>query len=274
MKEKTFVTPCGTIHYWTNDFVGNRPTVILLPGLTADHRLFDKQVEAFESEYNLLVWDAPGHAASRPFKLEFSLADKTKWLHSILEKEEIKKPIFIGQSMGGYVTQVFMQEFPNEIAGFVSIDSCPLRRKYYASLELWLLKHTKFLYKMYPWKSLVKAGAIGCAETEYGRQLMRDIMMIYDDCHDYYCELVSHGYKLLANAVELNLPYDIDCECLLLCGDHDKAGSAKSYNKRWAKQENKELVWVPNSGHNSNTDDYEFVNEKIKGFIEKINKEH
>ena len=44
MKEKTYSTPSGTIHYWTNDKMNTDVALIFLPGLTADHRLFDKQV--------------------------------------------------------------------------------------------------------------------------------------------------------------------------------------------------------------------------------------
>ena len=49
MKEKTFETPCGQIHYW----VSGKPethnlTLVFLPGLTADHRLFKKQIEYFK----------------------------------------------------------------------------------------------------------------------------------------------------------------------------------------------------------------------------------
>ena len=50
MIEKTFETACGTIRYWTNELVSGRKTLVFLPGLTADHRLFDKQIEAFENE--------------------------------------------------------------------------------------------------------------------------------------------------------------------------------------------------------------------------------
>ena len=53
-----------------------RKTLVFLPGLTADHRLFDKQFPFFAGRYNLLTWDAPGHALSRPFTLDFSLMDK------------------------------------------------------------------------------------------------------------------------------------------------------------------------------------------------------
>ncbi|MGI6508365.1 MAG: alpha/beta fold hydrolase [Saccharofermentanales bacterium] len=36
------------------------PNLVFLPGLTADHRLFDKHIEYFESRRNGFVWDAPG----------------------------------------------------------------------------------------------------------------------------------------------------------------------------------------------------------------------
>ena len=79
MTEHTYTTPSGTIHYWINAEAAHKaPQLIFLPGLTADHRLFDKQIEYFEGKYPVLVWDAPGHAASWPFELTFTLMDKVK----------------------------------------------------------------------------------------------------------------------------------------------------------------------------------------------------
>ena len=46
MLEKTLETSSGVIHYWINEInKQSRIALIFLPGLTADHRLFDKQVE-------------------------------------------------------------------------------------------------------------------------------------------------------------------------------------------------------------------------------------
>ena len=59
-------TPLGKIHYWVHLISPDGVTLVFLPGLTADHRLFDKQIVYFEGKYNVLVWDAPGHAASWP----------------------------------------------------------------------------------------------------------------------------------------------------------------------------------------------------------------
>lgn len=268
MIEKIMETEKGNIHYWMNEVRENDVTLVFLPGLTADHRLFDKQIEYFEDKYSVLVWDAPGHNASRPFQLTFSLADKARYLHNIFEEEHIFNPIIIGQSMGGYVGQSYMDNYPGSLKGFISIDSAPLKRKYMTSAELWLLKRTEVIYKPYPWKSLLKAGAKGCAETEYGRNMMQTMMETYTKAD--YCALTCNGYRILAEAIEVDHPYLIDCPVLLLCGEQDKAGSTKRYNKAWTKTEEIPLVWISNAGHNSNTDNPQMVNKQIEQFISKI----
>ena len=156
MLEKTYTTPCGQIHYWADQEAEHaKPQLVFLPGLTADHRLFDKQIEYFEGKYPVFVWDAPGHAASWPFEFDFSLMDKAKWLEEILALEAFDQPIIIGQSMGGYVGQAYAERFPKRMRGFVSIDSAPLQRQYVTYAEIWLLKRMEPVYRHYPWKSLL-----------------------------------------------------------------------------------------------------------------------
>lgn len=265
MTEKTLNVAPGKIHYWVNSFVAGRTTLVFLPGLTADHRLFERQIEHFAPLYNVFAWDAPGHYMSRPFELNFSLMDKAAWLHDILMAESVLKPVLIGQSMGGYLSQCYMEKYPGSVSAFVSIDSAPLKRKYMTAAEIWLLKRTNMIYRPYPWKALVKSGASGCAVTEYGQKLMREMMSGY--IKNDYCALVCHGYRILANAIEANLPYRIDCPALLICGENDRAGSTKRYNKRWSREENLPLTWIPNAGHNSNTDQPETVNAAIRQFL-------
>ena len=44
MLKKGCETPYGVIRYWICRAGENRPWLVFLPGLTADHRLFDGQV--------------------------------------------------------------------------------------------------------------------------------------------------------------------------------------------------------------------------------------
>lgn len=273
MVERIYETPNGSIHYYISTVSPDSLTLVFLPGLTADHRLFDKQIDFFEGKYNILTWDAPAHAASRPFDFSFSLADKARWLEEILAAESIEKPVIVGQSMGGYVGQMYSELYPQRPAGFIVIDSAPLQRKYMTSAEIWMLKHTRPLYRAYPWKALLRDGSRGCAETEYGRELMKTMMMTYDGQTDYYVKLVSHGYRILAEAVEADLPYRIACPLLLICGEKDKAGSSKAYNRKWSAETGYTLHWIPGAGHNSNTDAPDIVNSLIKDFTESLNQE-
>ena len=268
MIERTHETTHGTIRYWVDPegaHVG--PQLVFLPGLTADHRLFDRQIAYFEGKYPVLVWDAPGHAASWPFELTFTLMDKARWLEEILLREGFSAPVLIGQSMGGYVGQAYAQQFPDRMRGFVSIDSAPLQREYVTAAEIWLLKRMEPVYRHYPWKALLKSGTKGVATSEYGRQLMREIMMVYDEDQERYARLSGHGFRMLAEAMEAALPYRIPCPALLICGEKDRAGSCIRYNRAWHERTGIPIEWIKGAGHNSNTDAPETVNRLIEDFV-------
>ena len=66
------------------------PWLVFLPGLTADHRLFNRQLSYFAETMNCFVWDAPAHGKSRPFALTFSMDDLATMLHDILCAEYIE----------------------------------------------------------------------------------------------------------------------------------------------------------------------------------------
>ncbi|MCM1267441.1 MAG: alpha/beta hydrolase [Bacteroidales bacterium] len=267
LQKRTWQTRCGIIHYWIDRVQDSSVTLVFLPGLTADHHLFDKQIAYFAGKYTLFVWDAPGHAASWPFAFTFSLEDKARWLDEILAAEEMKNPVIVGQSMGGYVGQMYAQLFPEKLKGFVSIDSAPLQRRYVTAAEIWLLKRMEPIYRYYPWKWLLRSGVKGVAVSSYGRKLMHDTMKGYEGQQARYAKLAGHGFRILAEAIEKDLPYRISCPALLLCGEKDHAGSCIRYNRAWHKHTGIRLKWIKNAGHNSNTDAPERVNRLIHGQI-------
>ena len=99
---------------------------------------------------------------------------------------------------------------------------------------------------------------------------MHSIMMEYDGDKKRYASLAGHGYKILAEAYEKDLPYEIKCPALLICGEKDKAGSTVRYNKLWHKNTDIPIEWIKNAGHNSNTDQPETVNKLIENFINNL----
>lgn len=265
MKECSYSTSCGDIHYWINHKADHKEVqLVFLPGLTADHRLFEKQIACFEGRYPVFVWDAPGHASSWPFRFDFDLMDKATWVHEILWKEGFDHPVIVGQSMGGYVGQAYAQLFPENLSGFISVDSAPLQRQYVTAAEIWLLKRMEPVYRHYPWRALLKSGTRGVATSAYGRTLMRQIMETYDGQQDRYAKISGHGFRILAEAMEKDLPYEITCPALLICGEQDHAGSCIRYNRAWHQKSGIPIKWIKDAGHNSNTDAPEIVNRLIE----------
>ena len=269
MQERYFKTASGTVTYWVSREPNpSQPWLIFLPGLTADHTLFTPQIEYFRKKVNCFVWDAPAHGASRPYELNFSLGSLALMLHGIFTRESIERPLFIGQSFGGYLSQMYLELFPGEAIGFISIDSAPLQRSYYTKAELKALHHTKLMYKSIPWNALKKMAVGGVAYTEMGQANMLAMMRRYEKAE--YVDLAAYGYRILAEAVEAERPYLVTVPALILCGEFDKAASTKRYNEMWGDRGGMALAWVPNAGHNSTVDNPRYVNEKIEWFYELV----
>ena len=273
MERKTFTASDGTIVYWTDDTAGSdAPQLVFLPGLTADHTLFDAQMAYFAGKARCLVWDAPAHGESRPWPLNFTMDDYARFLHEILQAEGINRPVLVGQSLGGYISQAYIDLFPGEVSGFVSIDSAPLKRKYYPTWEVKFLRHTKGMYTSIPWELLKWWGSHGAATTPRGWDNMRSFMSGYTKRE--YVDLAAHGYKMLADAIEAGAHegrrYDIDCPALLLCGEKDMAGDVRPFNRKWTAGEGIPLEWIPGAGHNSTVDAPDYVNALIEAFMEAL----
>ena len=99
---------------------------------------------------------------------------------------------------------------------------------------------------------------------------MREIMMTYDGDQEHYARLSGHGFRMLAEAMEADLPYEIRCPALLICGEKDRAGSCIRYNKLWHKRSGIPLEWIKNAGHNANTDRPEIVNALIEELVKSV----
>ena len=71
--------------------------------------MFNAQVEAFVSDYRLLVWDARGHGQSQSIGAAFSLEHCAQDMLAILDELGVAQAILCGQSPGGYIAQHIYQ---------------------------------------------------------------------------------------------------------------------------------------------------------------------
>ena len=56
----------GKVHYWISRPNNNsKGALVFTHGLTANHTMYEKQVEYFKNDYVVITWDVPLHGRSR-----------------------------------------------------------------------------------------------------------------------------------------------------------------------------------------------------------------
>lgn len=163
MIEKHIASPRGNVYYWMSERV-TALTLVFLPGLTANHHLFDQQIAAFCEKYQVIVWDAPAHGKSRPYS-NFTYSNAAEELKHILDFEEVTRVVLVGQSAGGFVAQSFYKNYADMVAGIVAIGTCPYDPAYYSKSDLFWLRQTKWMLGLFPEKCLRRSMAKMCART-------------------------------------------------------------------------------------------------------------
>ncbi len=267
MLEKKVKSSRGIVYYWSNEMDShNGVAIVFCHGLTADHKLFDKQVEHLSSDYKLITWDYPLHGKSRPYK-EFSFENVNRELLTILEQEKVSQIILVGQSAGGYIAQAFIKDYPDRVLGFVGIGTTPFGESYYKKSELFWIRHYTTIAKMYPYSYYCKAGAKAVTATDEARESM-------------YKTLVDLGKKGMLEAASavygefLKVKEEVKfmCPVLITYGEHDNTGYVKKYNKNWAKKTGYPLRVIEDASHNANYDNYKQFNKLLVSFVDSIMK--
>lgn len=220
------------------------------------------QIEFFSKDYKVVTVDLPLHGKSVDYK-DFSIDNAASDLAELIKNEGISKYALIGQSAGGYFAQQ-LSKIDSKAVCFIGVDTSPLGKDNYKKTDLFWVKHFRLFASFYPYNYYCKVSSKQAAITSAGRENMynaliklgRENMLIASD--KIYNSFATH------ENVELK------CPVLLVCGDSDKVGYVKKYNKLWHENKNYPIEIIPNAGHNSNYDNYGYFNEIVKDFIEKI----
>ncbi|MEX1376132.1 MAG: alpha/beta hydrolase [Eubacteriales bacterium] len=263
MEHKVLNTPRGDVHYWINSNSAKR-CIVFTHGLTANHRMFEKQIEHFEDNYRVIVWDVPMHGLSRPYK-DLSYKNTALDLNSILENEKIEKAVLVGMSMGGYPSQEFASIYPEKVEGFVALDTTPFGLKYYSKSDKWWLRQVEPMAKWFPDKMLRESMAKSVSKTQYSYNMMKEMLEPLSKAD--IAEQMGIAYS---GFLKENKDVKFDFPVLILLGEYDKTGKVKNYCEAWAQSEGYPLHIVKGAAHMSNTDNYEDVNAQIELFIENL----
>jgi pimeloyl-ACP methyl ester carboxylesterase len=226
-----------------------------------DHGLFQFQIEFFSQCFRVISWDVPQHGQSRPYE-QFSLQSAATELIAILDAEGISKAHLVGQSMGGYISQIAAAGYPSRVHSIAAVGSSPVQLSYYSASDRWLLSITPFLLKLYPYSTLIniiaKQIAMGTASRAYAFETLKT----YTKAEIARIMGAVYGGLVRYDGATLS------CPILVAYGDMDKTGKVKSYCDRWAEKEKRELKIISDAAHNANMDNPDEFNKILLGFLE------
>ncbi len=102
---------------------GKGTAIVLLHGFLENQRMWDGFVASFSKKYRIITIDLLGHGQTECLGYVHSMEDNADMVHAVLSKLRIRKAIFVGHSMGGYVALALAELYPETIKGLALLNS-------------------------------------------------------------------------------------------------------------------------------------------------------
>lgn len=102
---------------------GKGTAVVLLHGFLENITMWDALVPEFSKKYRVIAVDLLGHGETGCLGYIHTMEDMADAVHAVLHSLRIKKAIFVGHSMGGYVSLAFAEMYPEMVRGLVLMNS-------------------------------------------------------------------------------------------------------------------------------------------------------
>lgn len=102
---------------------GKGTAIVLLHGYLENQQMWDAFVPELSKKHRVVTIDLLGHGKTECLGYVHSMEDQADVAHEVLSELRIRKAIFIGHSMGGYVALAFAELYPEMVKGIVLLNS-------------------------------------------------------------------------------------------------------------------------------------------------------
>jgi pimeloyl-ACP methyl ester carboxylesterase len=102
---------------------GKSNTIILLHGFLENKSMWQELVPELSKKHRIIAIDLLGHGESDSLGYVHSMEENAQLVHAVLSELRIRKAIFVGHSMGGYVALAFAELYPANVKGLVLLNS-------------------------------------------------------------------------------------------------------------------------------------------------------
>ncbi|MCF6128592.1 alpha/beta fold hydrolase [Flavobacterium sp. AS60] len=102
---------------------GKGTAVVLLHGFLENKTMWSAFIPELSKKHRIITIDLLGHGETECLGYVHSMEDQADMVHAILHDLKIRKAVFVGHSMGGYVALAFAELYPDNVKGIVLLNS-------------------------------------------------------------------------------------------------------------------------------------------------------
>jgi len=102
---------------------GKGNAVVLLHGFLENQTMWQDLVPELSKKHRVITLDLLGHGETECFGYVHSMEENADVVQAVLSKLRIRKGVFIGHSMGGYVALAYAELYPEKVRGLVLLNS-------------------------------------------------------------------------------------------------------------------------------------------------------
>ncbi len=102
---------------------GKGNAVVLLHGFLENQTMWQDLVPELSKKHRIITIDLLGHGETECLGYVHSMEDNAEIVQAVLSKLRIRKAVFVGHSMGGYVALAFAELYPENVRGLVLMNS-------------------------------------------------------------------------------------------------------------------------------------------------------
>ena len=226
-------------------------SLVLLPGLMCDERLFAPQVQEFSKQHDILIGDITGR-------------ETIEAIASDVLKKVPDKFCLAGLSMGGIVAMEIVRQAPERVEKLALMDTSPL-----AELDEIKERRNNQIAKV------LSGDLISVMQDELKPFYVADVsnnIEILSICTDMAMKLGPQVFKRQSLALQsrpdqqATLP-KIGVSTLVLCGEHDQLCSVAKHQLMHSLIPNSTLVVIKDAGHLTTLEQPKQVNRAISEWL-------
>ncbi len=233
-----------------------RGSILFLHGMSGSFDIWWQQIEFFK-DYTVISYTLPE---------EIDSLEKTKTgLLTILEKENIKKIVLIGTSMGGYITQYIIKKNPEIVEKAILSNTFPPnllieKENHNKALILKILPEIAFFFTF---QSNIKNKIIPAGENSL---LLKSFLLTLPITKKQFL----NRYKIITDYFELQPRenQEIEIPKLIIESDNDPLVPIELRNLLKDYYKEAKVITLINKGHFPYVNDAKNYNYIIKNFIE------